>query len=296
MEIKIRNNQNICRTSSNFKTARKNGYFSDNSLKNDVFVKRNVGFTGLNPEKILEPFEKFGTAEYKKLVPKQIEILRASLSEELIEDRNAAIALSNIVKTNLDQAYQNGYVLISIGRSPTVIGKALEYQGADLKYIPISGLGREGEYGNFVDKISDLPAGEIYRYRKYLRSIGISTGTIKNTKKTYIFTDYTLSGDSLRNFQLLLERPEIDIKSTNVAYMSINNGLLKNMDEKNIELRKKNIDLTGFKDKGYAHYSKLNYYRLNEVKAAVKEPYSEKCKQMQFALIDYFSQKGLLKE
>ena len=71
MEIKIRNNQNIYRTNLSPQNVQKNGYFSNNSLKNDVFEKANVTFKGLNPEEILKSFEKFEITEYKKLIPEQ---------------------------------------------------------------------------------------------------------------------------------------------------------------------------------------------------------------------------------
>jgi len=50
------------------------------------------------------------------------------------------------------------------------------------------------------------------------------------------------------------------------------------------------------KTKPYTHFKKLDYKKLDTINLIISSPYTKKCKQMQFALIDYFSQKGLLKE
>ena len=298
MEIKIRNNQNIYRSSLKPQNMLKNGCFSNNSLKNDVFVKRNIAFKGLNPNDILRPFEKFGIAEYKKLIPEQIEALRASLNKELIENRNITIAFSNIVKTNLDKAYPKGYVFIPVGRSPAVIGKALEYQGVDVKYCPISLNKPMFGRGNDLEKFI-FNSAKIAEYNKYLTSINLSRREIKNSNKVYVFADYTHTGKSLKGFKEILEGSEIKIKSANVFYKSINNDIIsKNKGNKKLSTLSQ-IIFNYFHSsnvKTYVHYDKLYPSDMHNVKRIMDQQYSEPCKQMNFALIDYFAQRGLLKE
>jgi len=311
MEIKIRNNQNIYRTNLSPQNVQKNGYFSNNSLKNDVFEKANVTFKGLNPEEILKSFEKFEITEYKKLIPEQIEVLRDGMSERLIKDRNAGIVIGDIIKDCLEKTYPNGYVLCIIGRSLTVPVKSLEHRGMrDIKYCPFttSRIGKPAPNGLFKDIISGLPTEKVSKYGEYLKSIGLSPTEIEKSQKTYVFTDYTGSGDTLKNFQILLERPEIGINSNNVHYKSLNKDLISGLyDESSLielegnrynakQLIKDYLQQHGFKLGVYPHIQRLPYTDLDEVKKIMEQPYYEKSKKMQFALIDYFAKKGLLKE
>lgn len=291
MEIRINNKQNIYPPALNYQKLQNNRCFWNNSINNDIFIKNKTSFTGLNPEEILKPFTKFGIAEYKKLHPEQIKALRESLSEKLIKDRDAVILLSDDVNQNLKKMYPNGYTFISIGRSPAVIGKALEYQGIDVKYCPISEL--SSSMFNAKDMILKFKQEKVIKYKNYLDSIGLSSEEIKKSKKSYIFVDYTKSGDSLKIFKVLLERPEIGISSNNVQYKSLNKEIFTNGNYKNII--KKNLIKQNFKHNKYPHYPKLAYLILDKVQDVIELRYSEPCKQMQFALIDYFAQKGLLK-
>lgn len=309
MQISLLNKPNIFiqKTSylPNYQTNVKKQKFNST---NDMFVKTHPAFTG-NIEELLIPFHKFEIAEYRSLRTQKIQEMRSQIDSRLIEHRNAAIILSNIVKKNLDKLYPNGYVFASIGRSPAVIGKALEYQGNKVKYCPISNLGRvPSVYDGFLDKVSNLPTEKVQKYKEYLNSINLTEQEIKNTQNTYVFTDFCGSGDSLKNFQLLLERPEINLKSENIHYKALNKDILLNESTQDMSIRfeggQYNIDefiykylqQLGFKLEVYPHIRRLPYENLDEIQEIMKKPYYRGSKKMNFALIDYFAQKGLLKE
>jgi len=220
MQIKIREKQNIVPIKLDYQNNSNSRFVLNNLIKNDVFVKNNINFNGLNPDEILKPFAKFGISEYKKLTAKQIEALRSSLSEKLIKDRDAVITLSDIVKQNLEKMHPNGYVFVPIGRSAAVIGKALEYQGTDVKYCPMSNLARGFKRKKFKNLISELPTEKISIYKDYLDSINLSIDMIKESNKAYVITDFVNSGDTLKNFQILLSHPEINIYSK-IQYLKV---------------------------------------------------------------------------
>lgn len=312
MEIKIRNNENIYRANLSTQNVQKNGHFSNNSLKNDVFVKSNIAFTGIHPVEVLTRFEKIGITEYKQFNAQEIDVLRNYIlrEKEFIQDRNSIIVLGNIVKTNLDKKFPNGYVFGSIGGTPAFVGKVLELQGIDVKYCPISGIGKRLLLGGFEDYVSDLPSGKVSKYNEYLKNINLSNEEIKKSKKTYIFADHTCTGNSLKNFQILLERPEIGIKSDNVHYKSLCQDLiLKSQDKSALSLIKfennyykldelmNNYIIGRWYRKIYSHIERLPVKDIDKVQEVItKQPDHFSYKQMQFALIDYFAQKGLLKE
>lgn len=312
MQVNLLNKQNIFIPTPNYQTNVQRQMF--NSKKNDVFVKTQPSFSSLNAEDFFKLFKKFELVDYKTISKEQINILRddLSLNTRLIEARNAAIVLGNIVKTNLDKLYNpNQYVFISIGRSPAVIGKAIEYRGVDAKYCPISELGSNDLGYDFKDVISHLAPQKVLKYNEYLESINLTNNKIKQSNKHYIFTDRSPTGQTLKNFQILLERPEIGIKSENVHYKDLVSELILNEKELNnseLPINFENSTFTKkdlieyylrnqiFKVLGYPHIRRLPYNELEKIQIIMDKPYTEECKQMQFALIDYFAQKGLLKE
>lgn len=312
MQVNLLNKPNIPIPKPNYQTDMQNQML--NSVNYDVFIKSKISFTGINPVEILNDFEKFGIIEYKTLSKQKIEALRDSLSSDtrLIKARNAAIILGNTVKTNLDKIYNpNKYVLISIGRSPAVIGKAIEYQGVDVRYCPISEIGNIDLGYEFKDVISYLESEKVSKYNEYLKSVNLSNDKIKQSNKTFIFTDHSPSGQTLKNFRILLERPEIGIKAENVHYKNLTSELIlneKELDNLTLPINFENLIFTKeelidyyirnqiFKVFRYPHIRRLPYNELEKIQSIIDSPQHNESKQMQFALIDYFAQKGLLKE
>lgn len=188
-----------------------------------------------------------------------------------------------------------------------IVGKALEYQGYDVYYCPISNLGHTQK--NRASVILDLPSDKVNTYKEYLDSIGMSKEKIQNSKKTYICTDYG-GGCSIGFFKQLLERPEIGINSENVQYKKLIFEVAMSKptsDEfwQDFEFENKKYSIGGltcnYFDNSHlkAYYYptwSLNFKDLDRVKEIIDEPDVRPTKQMQFALIDYFYQNGLLKE
>lgn len=319
MQVNLLNSQNIFIPKQNYQTRVQEQRF--NSVKNDAFMKNNPTFTGLstlkilkpfqklfvknqslstelNPETILKPFKQFGIPEYKQLTIEQIEALRSNLSRELIKARDVTMIFSANIKSKLNKEYRNGYVFVSIGRSPAVIGKALEYQGIDVLYAPISHLGKYPSETFEQKKLAKIKP-KLLEYYKYLSNIGLSREKIQNNDKIYVFADYKGRGGSFKNFKAMMKSNEININSDNIVYKDLNEDII--IKGENIKTKYKLEDLisvylhwNGLKR--YAHYGKLKLSKIHQIQKWISKPYSDECKQMNFALIDYFAQKGLLKE
>lgn len=175
-------------------------------------------------QKILEKFKSFSVEDYEKLSASQISILRktslqdggfGSIQKESFEQ---ILPAYNLMKKNLNTKYPNGFVFVSIGRSPAVFAKMLKMEGHDVIFCPSKSL--QGNY-------SELSKEYINSFSKYLKSIGITREIINKSPKPFVFADYTSTGQSLNNFEKILTEPQIGIsKFKKVSFVSINNELL----------------------------------------------------------------------
>ena len=159
-----------------------------------------------------------------------------------------------------------------------------------------------------VQVICYIPTSKILKYKEYLDSIGLTAETVKNSKKAYVFTDHTDTGDTLWHFQRILEYPEIGINASNVHYESLNDDLILDRNTANL-YKKINIGqdtysiktllghyLDGCKLNDYANVPRVSLDNLDNIQDIVKNhTYTDEVKQMQFALIDRFIQTGSLK-
>lgn len=185
-----------------------------------------ISFSGLSAHTILSKVETFGVKEYNALTKNEIKTLRNCLDENLIKDRDTIIMLTQIVKKNLEKTFPEGYVFVSIGNSPDIIAKTLEHQGLDVKYCPISEL--KIEQNDFIDKIKTSSAFQrgLEVYKNYLDEIGLSHKKINDSNKKICFVDYTFTGNSLKNFEIMLDSPAIKLNSSKFRFLSLNNDLI----------------------------------------------------------------------
>lgn len=105
------------------------------------------------------------------------------------------------------------FKFISIGQSPALFAKILGLKGYDTAICPVSELGRCHENLSLEDvaKNSDT-------YFNYLKNFNIDFSNL-DKNKNYYFTDYTVTGTSLKNFQQILEYK--GISGENIHFISL---------------------------------------------------------------------------
>ncbi|MEE3348512.1 MAG: hypothetical protein VZR09_00585 [Candidatus Gastranaerophilaceae bacterium] len=167
--------------------------------------------------------------EYLNLTPKQKNILNKVMPAEINKDakRNYNIACS--LKSYLEEHFGSfkDYTILTIGRSLATSGETLRHMGADIKFLPMSGL-REKR------NLYDITQRGASAYGKYLSSLGLTKEQIRNNPThKYIIMDYTCTGNSLKNAheflmldELLSDAPNIRTLSTEDSLDFVNNGIL----------------------------------------------------------------------
>jgi len=255
-----------------------------NFLSNAFNIKPNI----LNKSKT------FGLEEYKALSQADKVALRKSHKLCPRGDIKDIMTLSDTIQYNLNKKFPNGYTFVSIGRTPSIFAKLLEYQGLDTKICPISDL------KDFSHIHSMLPPKYVAKYGEFLKKIGISKESVEVAKKPFVFVDYTFHGTSLQNFEKILARDEIGIKGKNAVFLSLNEKLLEptpKTDARSINLLDHYfLNIPQVKIKDYAPAPQVSCYKMHKVEKIIeKYKQTKQVKLMQFHLIDYLNEKGLLK-
>ncbi|MBO5446231.1 hypothetical protein J6A34_01855 [bacterium] len=197
----------------------------------NIQPKAQVNFTGSRTVDFLirnlhlDPlyhFSKYSKEEYARLSLPEIEKLRAR-SLEVIKDSNfdALNALDDIhtivpiaLKDMFDNFFGAGkYVVITIGRSLSTIGKALGYRIGEENVVnlPMSwsrrfmpDTTRVGDHFEMYKNITSHNEG-LDKFLEYLGKIGLSKEQVKNSGKSYVLMDYCCSGDSLKGAEFLFK-------------------------------------------------------------------------------------------
>lgn len=183
-------------------------------LKDDVVELSNDSKIQFRAKKIFSRSKKFTIENYNSLSKLEKQVLRCS-GTEAKEAAEKSLEMGLKVKEHLDKIYGEGkYVYVSIGTSPSGVGRVLEFMGVETKYLPISGLSSCFEhdiYKNFYE--------ETLEYNEFLKEQGISQEQIEKSDKTYLFFDYTRSGRSLKVFENMMKEC-FGITSDKVKYRS----------------------------------------------------------------------------
>ncbi len=157
-------------------------------------------------QKILDRSSVFGLKEYKKLLPKELTTMR-DIGKYLLDSDNKTINFilnfGKYFSEQMHKKFPNGFIFVSLGRSPAFLGKYLEFQGEEVKYCPLSHM--------HTKDIENFSQDLVNAYKKYLDTIGLTNELARTTKKPIIITDYNFEGYSLRNFRKFLALSEINI-------------------------------------------------------------------------------------
>lgn len=189
-----------------------------NSLLDSVFQYMQADVFKKPAGKILDSYLDIGIDEYNAMPPRSKVILR-NCPPCPQEDINELVYLYRVMKENLGAKFPDGYTLVSIGRTPAILAKLLKNQGGDVKFCPISRMSND-YFLNAADKNMDS-------YVEYFEKLGLTKKVVENSKKPFVFVDYTLSGVSLKNFEELLASDRIGIKGNNVVFLSLNHDLIQ---------------------------------------------------------------------
>lgn len=130
--------------------------------------------------------------------------------------------LTNFMKSTLDSKYGEGnYVVITIGRSLSSIGKVLGYKIGEENVIniPLSNATRFST----PNSIKDMKQTEIEGLKQYLDTVGLTDEKIKNSDKTFILTDYCFSGQSLKATKNLFKSDKFFGQNSNIYIEDIDN-------------------------------------------------------------------------
>lgn len=191
------------------------------SLSSDTFV-RSTSFKGR--DKWAELIDTMDPIKYSNLDEKEKNELRAVMKEFCYDEQaTEAAKAAKVLKCSLDEEYgEDKWVYVSIGRSCSLLAKALEFMGTDAKSIPISGLSSGIQHGKELTEKEGFD-----KYRNFIYDLGLNPESVKNSGKTYVFQDFTSSGNSLKRFEEFLKTDEMGLDLENVVFESINDRLEK---------------------------------------------------------------------
>lgn len=181
-------------------------------------------------------FNMFNPMESVCTSNKTVTSIGDSFTPEVQSQIDDIVHLTNKIETELNKRYPKGFNLVGIGRSPSFIIELMKEKGYNAQTCALSGL-MNGEFdiSGKYSFLRQLDPNDVKAYGDYLAEMGISAEKIKTSTKPFVFIDYTRTGESLRAFQELLARKEINIKE-NISFLSLNQDLLPNktIQEKNI--------------------------------------------------------------
>ena len=218
----ISNVSNICAANNYTQQAKVNKYNLCQPQK--MNTKNDVSFTGgaklyldMFASKLYDPLKKvsqYSPDEYSSLSKLDLKILRSRykhLSDSSVGGffKNAEVIhdkVSDVIKKGLDEKYgENGYKVVTIGRSLSSIGKVLSYKigKENVINIPMSYCQR---YTNpaYIDLIEK--EGKIKPLEYFLRTKGLSQESVENSDKKLVLMDYCCTGDSLTGAKDLFKR------------------------------------------------------------------------------------------
>ena len=177
----------------------------------------------------LEKLKTFSTEEYKSLSEAELKAIRSEYEKLVHRDRDVNYLrceqmhskTADSIRQTLDGKYgKDKYVVITIGRSLSSIGKALGYQIGEENVINLP-MSQAGKYllERYVKSIE--ADGEIDVLRGVLAKQGLTKDAIQKSGKQYVIMDYCCSGESLKGAKELLTRHDVlgnkQIKSMDVA-------------------------------------------------------------------------------
>ena len=124
---------------------------------------------------------KIGVTEYDRMDFWNKEYLQKNITVEIADAAEVNAHLGFKLKNSLDKKYgRDEYIFISVGVPASLIGKAVESAGAEVRYIPVPQ--EKGWMYSFSDKDYKL-------FGNFLRKQEISKQAMDSSSKKYLFYD-----------------------------------------------------------------------------------------------------------
>ena len=186
---------------------------------------------------------------------------RREIEETIMLHEQAAFG----AKKTLDKRYGEGnYVVITLGRSVSSIGKVLGYLIGEenVKQVPMS---RECLFYLHEGALPVVPSEDINSFAEYLKSIGLTKESVEKSGKKFVITDFCATGFSLKTATQFLKINQLLGNSKNIVSVDFLN-LIKN---KNLNWKLSSIMYDhGLKDHSFVRKLKV----LSSVKEQASNP------------------------
>ena len=190
------------------------------ALQQDTFTLSDKERQKKEVETLLSKKRKFNISSYKKLSSSDIEKINETIVSRTHSAGERSVDIALDLKDYLDKTYgANNYVFCCIGTSPAGVARVFEFMGVETKYLPISGLTHVRDFEYYCNLYPD--------YLAFLSEQGLTKEKMEKSKKTYLFLDYTYTGNSLKVFEEMM-RNEFGLDTQNSIYLSMNDILEKN--------------------------------------------------------------------
>lgn len=285
-KILIKNNSSFIAKLKNSFSAIKENFFNSQDKK---ILEREEGLANscltdtmkmafINAKNILENIDCFESKDLTQLPENQKRILRKSVKTPyfcfqnytISNDAKKYIKEAKSLKSQLKQRFPDGFSVVSVGSSPSVLCDILKLENINVKYLPFSRV------LGFVCRANNNCIKKLYK------ESGITRDYI-NKEKNVVFIDYTYSGKCLKSIKTLTEA--MFNKQKNVHFLSINKDL--KLDEEFVELYLKSSNNGSFSFVSpLDNPEALNLY-VND-KSKFKPSFASKL--MRFALLDKYGQ------
>lgn len=175
--------------------------------------------------KFLERNSKFSVDDFLSLSEEDRFVIKQEIGLECLLPVCTNVNFARGIKQFLDEKYGNNeYVFVSIGKSPSLIAKVLEYMGVETKYLPMSKLGRKDN--QFSDIDSMFLEYKFDKYGDFMRRQGITAEKLGSESKKYIFYDYTFSGDTLKRFERIMKE-KFALPDDKIEFRSLDEDILR---------------------------------------------------------------------
>lgn len=191
----------------------------DNSiavLPNDIFIRQDKE---TNTE--IFPNKKFTVKDYYDLTFGEKENLYSKIPDTIRELAFLNADIGIIFKYALDEEFGEGnYKFISLGTSPACVGKAMEYMGEDVVYLPMS----FSKHTIAKPWLEESPYIDFYK--EYMEEKRFSNKHLIEENKVGVLCDYIFTGRSFElSCYMLTDLLDIDKNLTEAVTM---NSIIEN--------------------------------------------------------------------
>lgn len=264
----------------------------------DTFVKEAKNEEKELPKSIKRT-RKFDILEYKILPSKEKAKIRESIPKKIKTAAEETIFIGNYVKDYLDKTYgKDKYIFACIGTSPSGLGRFMEFSGVETKYFPITKFGGDAY---FTRKSMDMNKKGVEKYVSFIHKQGLSSKKLRKSDKTILFVDYAETGNTLKNFKILLQEGA-NIYSDKLKFEDIDFLLdeatkdLLSKDETTKKMHYRNIFVVMGGNEQICGIPHLRITDFEDMDRIIKHHSLDDAKLFNFCIIDELNKQGKLIE